>query len=230
MYSREIDGQEYTFGVSGKLIRNVLVMYDRQTNTLWSQLLGEAVEGPLVNTKLEFLPAQMTTWEEWKTAHPDSLALKKGYSGDRDSYDAYYASSQTGVIDERYEDDRLYVKEFVIGVELDSGPVAFPFSVLNNEPVVNYDQDDDRILVYFNIDAGTGIAFSRVLDGQTLTFESIDNETITDLETGTIWRGQTGEAIEGPLAGSQLEIVKHTMAFWFGWKDIFPYTQLYGIE
>ncbi len=61
MYSRIIDGEEYTFGVSGKLIRNVLVMYDRQTDTLWSQLLGEAVEGPLVGTKLEFLPAFQTT-------------------------------------------------------------------------------------------------------------------------------------------------------------------------
>ena len=45
MYSREIDGQEFTFGVSGKLIMNVLVMYDRQTESLWAQLLGEAVEG-----------------------------------------------------------------------------------------------------------------------------------------------------------------------------------------
>ncbi len=78
MYAREINDQEFTFGVSGKLIRNVLVMYDRQTDSLWSQLLGEAVQGEMVGTKLEFLPAWMTTWEEWKALHPNTLALDKG--------------------------------------------------------------------------------------------------------------------------------------------------------
>lgn len=66
MYAREIEGSEFSFGVSGKLIRNVLVMYDRQTESYWSQLLGEAVEGEMVGTKLEFLPSWMMTWEAWK--------------------------------------------------------------------------------------------------------------------------------------------------------------------
>ena len=43
MYARDIAGQELNFGVSGKLIMNALVMFDRQTETLWSQFLGEAV-------------------------------------------------------------------------------------------------------------------------------------------------------------------------------------------
>ena len=107
MYSRIIDGEEYSFGVSGKLIRNVLVMYDRQTDSLWSQLLGEAVEGPLIGTKLEFLPAFQTTWSKWKEQHPDSLALKKGYYGNRDPYSRYYASGQTGVIGTTNNDQRL---------------------------------------------------------------------------------------------------------------------------
>jgi len=94
VYSRVINGEEYTFGVSGKLIRNVLVMYDRQTESLWSQLLGETVQGPLVGTKLEFLPAFQTTWEDWKNLQPDSLALRKGYYGSRDPYSSYYISGQ----------------------------------------------------------------------------------------------------------------------------------------
>ena len=60
MYSREIDGKVYDFGVSGKLIMNVLVMYDRQTKSLWSQLLGKAVQGPLKGTELDFLPSFQT--------------------------------------------------------------------------------------------------------------------------------------------------------------------------
>ena len=89
MYSREIDGQEYDFGVSGKLIMNVLVMYDRQTESLWSQLLGEAVEGELKGTKLEYFPSVMTTWDEWKTRFPDTVALVKGFAGSRDPYVSY---------------------------------------------------------------------------------------------------------------------------------------------
>ena len=45
MYSRIVNCKEHTFGVSGKLIMNALVMYDHQTDSLWSQFLGEAVQG-----------------------------------------------------------------------------------------------------------------------------------------------------------------------------------------
>ena len=62
MYAREINGERYEFGVSGKLFRNVLIMYDRQTKSLWSQLLGAAVDGPLKGTRLEMLAASFTTW------------------------------------------------------------------------------------------------------------------------------------------------------------------------
>ena len=81
MYSREIDGKEFTFGVSGKLIMNALVMYDRQTDSLWGQIIGEAIQGPMKGTTLEFIPAIHTTWEDWKRLHPDTLALRKGYFG-----------------------------------------------------------------------------------------------------------------------------------------------------
>lgn len=62
MYAREVEGRTLTFGVSGKLILNALVMYDRQTDSLWSQFLGVAVQGPLAGTKLEVLPSVLTDW------------------------------------------------------------------------------------------------------------------------------------------------------------------------
>ena len=75
MYSREIEEEIYTFGVSGRLIRNTLVMFDRETDRLWEQIIGEAVDGPLKGTELEFVPAILTTWEDWKTKYPGTLAL-----------------------------------------------------------------------------------------------------------------------------------------------------------
>ena len=230
MYSREIDGEEYTFGVSGKLIMNVLVMYDRQTNTLWSQLLGEAVEGPLKGTRLEFLPSWQTTWEDWKTQHPNTLALRKGFSGGREPYAGYFNSSAAGVIGETIRDDRLYVKEFVIGVEIQNEPVAYPFSLLNNEPVVNDSVGGEPVLVTFDSETASGVVFSRDMDGQTLIFTGGSDLVLTDEETGSTWDGRSGLATDGPLAGQQLERLKSTRSFWFGWKDFYPETRIYGLD
>ena len=229
MYSRIIDEKEYTFGVSGKLIMNVLVMYDRQTDTLWSQLLGEAVEGRLQGTKLEFLPSLQTTWSDWKARYPNTLALRKGYYGARDAYDSYYASGRAGVIGESTQDNRLYVKEFVVGIERNGSPVAFPFSVLNDEPVVNHEVGGEPVLVVFNVETGTGVVYEREVDGQRLSFIQAEATTIKDEETGTTWNGLTGEAMEGPLVGKMLTRIKSTSSFWFGWKDWYPDSEIYEL-
>ena len=209
---------------------NVLVMYDRQTETLWSQLLGEAVDGPLKGMTLEFLPAWQTTWADWKAKHPDTVALRKGYFGARDPYDGYYQSGSSGVIGQSVIDERLYVKEFVIGVEQNEAAVAYPFSVLNDNPVVNDHVGDIPVLVVFNPETGTGVVFNRKLKGQTLTFQIAEGLLLVDEETGTTWDGLTGEALDGELAGGNLERIKSTASFWFGWKDWFPETRVYGID
>jgi hypothetical protein len=231
VYSRDIDHQEYTFGVSGKLIMNVLVMYDRQTNSLWSQLLGEAVEGELKGTRLQYVPSLMTTWEDWKNRYPNTVALVKGHTGSRDPYDAYYESAAPGVIGEATRDDRLQTKQFVVGVALGDEAVAYPFSVLNREPVVNDVVGGRPLLVVFNAATGSGAVFERDVDGQTLTFSLSDPQALvlTDAETGSTWLGLTGLATDGPLTGVRLARPKSTTSFWFGWKDWYPDTRVYGL-
>lgn len=209
---------------------NVLVMYDRQTDTLWSQLIGEAVEGPLKGTRLEYVPSWQTTWSDWKSQYPHTLALDKGSGGSYDPYTSYYNSSSSGVIGQSTVDDRLYVKEFVIGVEHDGEAVAYPFGVLNETPIVNDQIGDQPVLVVFNSDSGTGVVFDRQLAGQTLTFSLTEDLTLVDVQTGTKWDGLTGQAVEGPLAGESLTRLKSTASFWFGWKDWYPHTHVYGIE
>ena len=209
---------------------NVLVMYDRQTDTLWSQLIGEAVDGPLKGTKLEFVPSWQTTWSDWKTQYPDTIALDKGYGGRPDPYTSYYNSSSSGVIGQTTIDDRLYVKEFVVGIEKDGAAVAYPFGILNQDPIVNDEVGDQPVLVVFNANSGTGIVFDRQVGGQTLTFSLAEGLTITDAETGTLWDGLTGLALDGPLAGETLTRLKSTASFWFGWKDWYPDTRVYGLD
>jgi hypothetical protein len=230
VYAREIEGEEFSFGVSGKLIRNVLVMYDRQTESYWSQLLGESVAGTMVGTKLEFLPSWMMTWERWKEIHPDTLALDKGgRRGGRDSYEGYYLSDRAGVIGKTNDDDRLVTKEFVVGVELDNEAVAYPFSVLNEESIVNDSVDGKELVVVFDRDGGSGLVYDRNLNGQMLTFNPGGADmTMIDEETGSVWDAFSGEAIDGPLAGNQLDRVKSTIVFWFGWVDFHPDTKVYG--
>ncbi len=230
MYSRVVDGQVLEFGVSGKLIMNVLVMYDRQSNSLWSQLLGKAVQGPFVGSELEYFPARLTTWADWKTHHPNSLALVKGYSGLRDPYARYYVSGQTGVLGETRLDSRLPSKQFVVGVAHGDDSVAFPFSVLNDNPVVNEVVGEVPILVVFDGSNASGVVFSRQVGERTLSFQSHSALELVDEQTGTVWDGMSGLAISGQLSGTQLERVKSTTSFWFGWKDFYPNTRVHGVE
>ncbi len=225
MYAREIDGKVYDFGVSGKLIMNVLVMYDRQTETYWSQLLGEAVEGPLKGTQLEFVPAWFTTWGEWKAQFPATVALEKG-SMQGDSYSGYYRDGRAGVIGETHDDDRLDTKDFVVGVEHEGQAVAYAFDVLRNEPVINDVVGELPVLVVFIGEGETGLVYDRRLDSQELTFNGETGELI-DNQTGSMWDPWRGVAINGPLEGEILLRVPSTRAFWFGWKDWYPDTGVY---
>lgn len=233
MYARDVDEypEPLTFGVSGKLIMNVLVMYDRQTESYWSQILGEAVEGELAGTKLTPLAALQTTWAQWKELHPDTRALRKGYFGARDPYSSYYEGGDAGVIGETRQDSRLPAKTLGVGFVLDEQPAYFPFAALTETPVINDTIADTPVLLVFRSEAATGVVYKRSVAGRTLTF-SLDSSaelqpTLIDAETGSRWSGFNGVAFEGPLAGTTLERIPSTTSFWFGWKDWHPDTYLY---
>lgn len=209
---------------------NVLVMYDRQTDSLWSQLLGKAVRGPLAGSDLEYLPAWQTTWSDWKARQPDTLALVKGYSGDYDPYTGYYSAGSAGVIGETRRDNRLHTKQHVIGVDTGEATTAFPFSVLSEAPILNTHVGELPVLVLFDAENANGTVYSRISGDTTLTFERGTDEDLRDRETGSTWDPFIGKAIDGPLAGEVLQRVKSTTVFWFGWKDFHPETAVYGLE
>ncbi len=102
-------------------------MYDRQTDTLWSHLLGEGLIGPLKGKRLVSLPSAMMTYGEWKRLFPGTRVLKKSrgrsgglFNSSRDPYEGYYYSSQAGVIPQKFRDNRLHPKTFLVGVALGS--------------------------------------------------------------------------------------------------------------
>ena len=211
---------------------NALVMYDRQTETLWSQFLGRGVEGPLSGTPLEMVPVTLTTWERWLAEYPDTVALDKSrghYIGD--TYSTYYTMEHAaGVLGQAIEDDRLPNKELVLGVGFDNGPKAYPFSSLSDERVINDLVVDTPLVLYFDPTSDSAIAYERVIGGKELTFslrEEDGLEYLVDEETRTLWLPYSGMAVRGELAGTNLTRIRSTYSFWFAWTDYYPDTELY---
>jgi len=125
------------FGVSGLLYQSDMLLYDRQTESLWSQIKQEAVTGPLTGTKLKLLPATHTTWQAWKTEHPDTRVLSTltGYDRDydRDPYGDYKESERL-MFEVKARNSSYHPKEPVLGVVLKGVAKAYPFSELSRAP------------------------------------------------------------------------------------------------
>ncbi len=138
-YKRVIDGKEVEFGTSGKLYNSNLVMYDRKTNSYWTQIGGLAIVGELSGTQLEAISIDTVAWRDWKKAHPDSEVLSQdtGFSRDygRDPYSSYYEDSFI-LFSVENEDDRVHPKTIVFGIEINGKFSAYTEDDLKKKPVI----------------------------------------------------------------------------------------------
>ena len=238
------DGTVLDFGTTGNLRISDLVMYDRQTFSWWQQFTGEAIVGDLTGTKLEVLPSQIIAWSDFKTAHPDGdvLSRETGHvrSYGRNPYAGYDSiNSSPFALDSAARaniDERLFPMERVVAVEIDDLDLAYPFSQLSEVGVVNDDIEGQSIVVFWQEgtkstfgnnggDTGSTGVFLRELEGQMLTFIAVDGG-FEDEQTGSLWN-ILGEAIEGPLGGSQLQRVVSAEHFWFAWAIFKPDTEVW---
>ena len=232
MYVRKFDDKVHSFGVSGKLWRDSLVMYDRETNSYWSHVTGKALKGKYKGKQLKALPVQHLKWKEWKKAYPDSKILVKSRFTTRSSYDRYNRSrKRLGIFGTVNFDKRLDGKDVVFGLVIDDLPIVFPHKYFTNTNHVNYSIENQNILAVYSKDAETVTVFDRLVDDKVLTFEStesIDTHYLRDRETGTLWDGLTGNGIEGELKGKKLKQLVGTQAFWFGWRGFYPRTIIWN--
>ncbi|MBS3059949.1 MAG: DUF3179 domain-containing protein [DPANN group archaeon] len=120
-FEGKIDGQRVEFGTSGKLYNSNLVMYDRKTDSYWTQIDGLAVVGPLAGTKLKPVSIDTVSWRDWKAAHPDSQVLSQDTGHARpygvDPYGNYYEDSFL-LFPVENSDDRIHPKTQVFGIEI----------------------------------------------------------------------------------------------------------------
>lgn len=155
-----IHGRRSTFDVSGLLYQSDLLMYDHQTESLWSQIAMEAVAGPMTRTKLRPIFLTHTTWGEWRHDYPSTLVLstKTGYTRDYDR-DPYlgYAQRPDLMFTTNHRDRRYHPKEWVLGVEVDGSFKAYPFSELNKVKTPLTDTvNGQEIRIIYNRQARTG--------------------------------------------------------------------------
>jgi hypothetical protein len=244
-----IDGELLDFGTSGKLYNSNLVMYDRQTDSYWPQAIGVAVVGPLTGEELEFVPARILSWADWSQAFPDGLVLSTDTGAQRD----YGTNPYAGYDDEDRPflfsgdiDPRLPAKEHVLGIAGEDHVIALPYSELarlsvGGATVIQGSFGGDRLVIFWHAgtvsaldaaqipdsnDVGAAAAYVPVADGRRLTFVVQDGH-IVDEQTGSLW-SIDGRALEGPLAGTRLEVAVAIDSFWFDWAAFHPETEVFG--
>lgn len=236
VFERSVGGQVYDFGTSGLLRGSDLVMYDRQTDSWWQQLTGEALVGAMSGSVLTPIAAQQVTWSAFKQAYPGGLVLSRetGYQ-DQTRYGTtpytYYETERrpnpefwTGETD-----DRLTAMTRVSTIGLSDARLAVPFYVLAGQRIVVFYNPDtlsvlgEKVIASARPVGSTGVFMASVA-GRDLTFRMEDGDILDD--AGDQW-SSLGEAVSGPLKGTRLTPVVHTDGFWFSWAAFNPGTAVY---
>ncbi|WP_135825331.1 DUF3179 domain-containing protein [Halorussus ruber] len=239
VYDREVDGLVLSFGVSGKLADDDLVMYDRETDSEWKQSLGEAIAGELAGETLAVRSSAVTTYERFREEHPDGAVLQRPggeseASGPGDEpepidyddapYADYFESEGFGLGAHRGEGGREWDREdldpktVVLGVEAkgERSALGFPLPRVEESGGVAEAEIGGREIVVFATPEGIhafenpGYEFEQAGDGG--SEESADGRFRAD---GATWDGSTGESDDGRT----LERVAARRLFAFAWQD-----------
>jgi hypothetical protein len=230
--TRTVDGDPTVFGVSGYLFRSDLVLYDRQTGSLWSQLMATAVRGRAAGDRLELVPSTLATWERWSASHPDTrvllpppasgtLSRRPGDRGGRREPGRVGVATVGGGV----EDDRLPERELVVGVATGEAATAYSRSAVAETGVVN-DWVGDLPVVVVAAAGALPHVYDRRVDGRVLAFERTDNRL---LGGGSTWSPTSGRAQSRPHEGQRLDRVPGaTGTYWFAWAAFHPDTAVYG--
>ena len=222
------------------LYRSNKLMYDRKTESLWSQLTGEPVVGPLVGTglRLEFFASELTTWAQWAADHPRTTVI----SNDTGVYaaDFYVPESDPAAIYYEYfntpetmfpvprRSDRLEAKQVVLGLRVGGASKAYPVGAVQAARVIN-DEVGGRAVVIIGSATSEG---ARVYERSTHTFAldpaasgrpELPRTLVGD--RGNRWRVEEGALIGED--GERLARIPTHMAFWHGWFTFHPDTELY---
>jgi hypothetical protein len=243
-FRRTFDGSVLDFGTTGRLRFSNLIMYDRQSENWWQQATGEAIAGEATGLRLDFYPANIISWQDFKDSFSEGSVLSRetGYPRNygRNPYSGYDDVNRPPFLYKGPETPgQLPPVARVLTLELNGETVAYPYSRLAELGAVNDTAGGESVAVFWQSgtaspldaptvagrDVGTAATFSRELDGQTLTF-SWNDERIVDDQTGSEWN-ILGRSTKGEFNGLQLTPVLSVNHFWFSWAAFRPETRIY---
>lgn len=238
VFDRRVGARTLTFGVSGKLYRADVVLYDRETTSLWPQIGGVAVRGEMKGARLTPIASTVVSFGEFRAEYPNGQVLQRPTAADYTVKPFAGYDRRSGPDPDVFHarvDPRRRAMQRVVGVALGHEARAYPYDALRAAGVVNDAIDGNRIAVFFSDDAasiygtassgGTGV-YERNVKGQPLTFVARDDGFV-DEETGSAW-SVLGVASAGPLRGARLRPVLHLDAFWFAWAAFVPDTDIWA--
>lgn len=206
VHDRRIEGRARVFGNQGALYKNAMTWWDHETESVWSQVSGKALYGPLAGTELRQIPASVGTWKAWVRAHPDTLVL----------------ATPEGLVSQPERQN----PDFLIGVRLKDVAVGFDFRYVLHRGVVNDWVGDLPIAVYAREDRLIQV-FSRRA-GDAIVDLRVEDNLLVDQESGTFWNPTSGQGISGPLAEHSLSPVPWASSFDWAWKLHFPKSRFVG--
>jgi len=230
---RSRDGAMLTFGTSGKLVNSNLLMYDRQTDSQWPQILGVAIDGKNMGMVLEEIPLDWTHWSRWRVRHPDTLVLSSdtGYfrSYGSDPYGSYdksgtYYNSGGPLFPVMAKDDRFQPKEVVVAVNASGHQMGLHKQAVCKKKVVNTSLGGLPLVAIYASELDIARLFVRQVEGKSTNL-AFEKGRVVDELTGSQWRAD-GRSVEGNASGSQLKQHPSYDVMWFAWYAFFPETQV----
>ena len=233
-YQATLDGAQLIFDAEGRLYDGNAVLMDRNTGSLWLQILGMAFEGPLTGRGLNMLPVYWTTWGAVKRAYPDVPVLtapagsRRPYA--RDPYGNYlkkgtYYDSDILIYPVRNSDRRLQRKAQVLGLEYQGFLLAIDVAYVKKKGTVNFFMGDAALLAVHDKKLDVVRVFNRQVWDKPSLFV-YDKGLLVDLATRTRWDPATGKAVEGNMQGASMAQSFGMYSMWFAWFDINPETYL----
>ena len=230
-WSRLVNGTKTTFGVSGKLYNNNLIPYDRATNSNWSQLGLQCINGSLIGERPTLVTVLETTWGVWKTMYPDTevLTTNTGFSRNYGvyPYGDYRTNNGYLIFPLTKQDSRIPAKQRVHSIIYDDKAKVYKFDEFANGDTIR-DMFNGKEIVLVGDDT-TIVSFELDTQSSALEFDYsyADSEGFFTDNEGTVWN-VFGEAISGPGEGNKLTPTPSFIAYWFSIGAFYPDAEIYN--
>ena len=242
-YDRRVGERILDFGTSGALFKSALVMYDRQTESLWSHYTGQAIIGHLTGIQLDLIPVQTVSFERFLASHPGGqvLSLDTGHFRryGQNPYEFYDSNNRPFLFSGPF-DDRLEPITRVLALRDGGEGAVIPYDVLEERRVVPFSFAGrelvalfepgtasalDRAVIEEGRDVGATGVFVGSVGGRPLELSVDAGGGFVDSASGAVY-DILGRPSSG--AGAALEPVEHLDTFWFAAAAFYPDAEIIG--